>query len=79
MPERNELFDLAITRALDYAQRLNLNLQDADELKRGLELWYLKTRFAYRIPLEDVLKVLQTHRKNHQWQGGKKGHWIQFN
>jgi hypothetical protein len=79
MPGRNELFDLAVARALGYTQRLNLNLQDADELTKGLELWYLKTRFAYRILLEDIIKVLQTYPdKNHKWQGGKNGHWIKY-
>ena len=79
MAERNELFDLAVARALDYTQRLNLNLQNADELTKGLELWYLKTRFAYRILLEDVVKVLQTHPdKNYKWQGGENGHWVKY-
>ncbi len=77
MSQRDELFDLAVARALDYTQRLNLNLQDAYELTKGLELWYLKTRFAYRISLEDIVSILQTHLgKNHKWQGGKDGQWI---
>ena len=77
MSERNELFDLAVAQALEYAQRLNLNLQNADELSKGLELWYLKTRFAYRIPLEDIVSILQTcPGQNHRWQGGKAGQWI---
>jgi hypothetical protein len=77
MSERDKLFDLAVARALDYATRLKLDLHDATELKTGLELWYLKTRFAYRVPLEDIINILQTcPEKHYQWQGGKHGQWI---
>jgi hypothetical protein len=78
MSERNELFDLAVTRALEYALRLNINMHNAKELTRGLELWYLKTRFAYRIPLSDIIKVLQIYPgANTIWQGGKNGQWLE--
>ncbi len=79
MSERHELFDLAVARALEYAQRLNLNLHDVLELSNGLELWYLKTRFAYRILLEDIINILQTHPgQDCHWQGGKDGQWINY-
>jgi hypothetical protein len=77
MSERNELFDLAIARALEYAQRLKLNLNNPDELQKGLERWYLKTRFAYRISLLDIIQVLQICPSHSAiWQGGKDGQWI---
>src|SRR5690606_33709722 len=55
---RDELFDLAVERALAYAQRLALDFGSAERLREGLELWYLKTRFAYRVPLGDVVTAL---------------------
>jgi hypothetical protein len=77
MSERNALFDLAVARSLEYAQRLKLNLDNPDELQKGLELWYLKTRFAYRISLPEIVHVLHSYPGNNTvWQGGKKGHWV---
>ena len=72
---RDALFDLAVNRALSYALRLGLPLDDDKALYGGLELWYLKTRFAYRIPLEDVITTLQSYPGEGRWAGGKEGGW----
>ena len=74
---RDALFDLAINRALSYALRLGLPLEDSRALYGGLELWYLKTRFAYRIPLDDVVATLQNYPGEGFWQGGREGSWQQ--
>lgn len=74
---RPELFDEAVNRALTYALRLGLPLGKPERLRGGLELWYLKTRFAYRVPLGDVLAVLATYPgPNHRWSGGVAGRWL---
>lgn len=75
---RPELFDMAVSRALSYAERLGALDGDPDRtvLRNVLELWYLKTRFAYRIPLEDVVEVLLGYPgKGHYWAGGRNGEW----
>lgn len=74
---RVELFDLAVARADSYATRLSLPRHDADALRLGLELWYLRTRFAYRIPLEEVVAALQLHpgASGAVWRGGPGGGW----
>lgn len=59
--ERGELFELAVARAATYLDRLKPGWRkapDPRELRVVLELWYLRTRFAYRIPLEDVVTAL---------------------
>ena len=74
---RDALFDAAVNRALAYATRLGVPLSDRETLYRGLELWYLKTRFAYRVPLEDVLDTLGScPHASHHWQGGREGLWL---
>lgn len=76
---RDELFDLAVNRAHTYARRLALDRGSASKLTAGLEVWYLKTRFAYRIPLEQVVAVLVAHGDTGpaaRWQGGKEGEWV---
>ena len=74
------LFDLAVNRALLYSRRLGLPLKEAEQgerLRAGLEPWYLKTRFAYRIPLERVLEALQSYPGGeHYWTGGEGGRWV---
>lgn len=71
---RHALFDLAVARALSYATRLAVI--DKNLSARDIELWYLKTRFAYRIPLEDIIVVLQSYpNDNSKWSGGKDGSW----
>ncbi|CAN5846594.1 hypothetical protein BH24DEI2_BH24DEI2_14340 [soil metagenome] len=73
---RDALFDLAISRALTYALRLGLAVGDTAALRGGLELWYLKTRFAYRIPLDEVVGALQTYPGGDcSWRGGHAGGW----
>ncbi len=80
---RPELFDAAVNKALTYALRLGLPLDNRDKLRGGLELWYLKTRFAYRIPLENVLEMLgrapSTKAVNYLWRGGQCGNWTPKN
>ena len=76
---RDELFDLAVERALAYARRLALDFGSAERLREGLELWYLKTRFAYRVPLGDVVTALLAYPEAggepHTWRGGFAGGW----
>ena len=75
---RDALFDLAINRARSYAERLNAleRAESASDLARRLELWYLRTRFAYRIPLEDVAKTLWSSPSGSvHWSGGRDGGW----
>lgn len=73
--ERAELFDLAVNRSLSYVQKTGLDISDPQKLRQGLELWYLKTRFAYRISLDEIIEVLQTHPGHGKWRGGKHGSW----
>ena len=87
MSARDELFDLAVTRPLAYAtKRGRLSAKDPGQegehgeraASRGrlLEVWYLKTRFAYRVPLDEVVAVLLTWPgPGHYWQGGPQGGW----
>jgi hypothetical protein len=72
---RASLFDLAVERALSYTKGLNVALQNEEELKKSLEVWYLKTRFAYRISLDDVVEVLQRYPGQGSWSGGEDGTW----
>lgn len=72
---REALFDLAVARALAYAQGLGLALDDPEALRRGLELWYLKTRFAYRVPLAGVVAALARYPGGGRWRGGPGGTW----
>ena len=76
---RPELFDLAINRASVYLDKLSVNpaMNSAETLHDKLELWYLKTRFAYRVPLKDVIDVLRERPdKLYFWQGGREGQWL---
>jgi hypothetical protein len=74
---RDTLFDLAVNRALGYAQGLKISLKNKEELKKGLEVWYLKTRFAYRVALDDIINVLATYPGEGSWVGGKAGAWCE--
>ncbi len=79
---RHVLFDLAVARALSYATRLAIldKKHSSKAMHDGLELWYLKTRFAYRVPLEDIIEILQTYPNDgSKWQGGKTGKWQKTN
>lgn len=75
---RDELFDAAVNKAADYALRLGLPFDDPEKLHAGLELWYLKTRFAYRAPFESVLAALAARPADDRsvWRGGPDGHWF---
>jgi len=59
---RAELFALALERATTYLDRLRPGWRaeglSAPELTALLELWYLRTRFAYRLPLEAIVAAL---------------------
>jgi hypothetical protein len=71
------LFDLAVNRARRYAEGVGLPLCDAGALSRGLEVWYLKTRFAYRVPLAAVVAALLTcPGEGYTWRGGPEGGWV---
>lgn len=60
--ERAELFGLAVVRAATYLDRVRPGWRAAPpppaEVAAALELWYLRTRFAYRISLEEVVAEL---------------------
>lgn len=48
----------------------------ARELAQRLELWYLRTRFAYRVPLEQVAAVVWASPPGDvHWSGGPDGSW----
>jgi hypothetical protein len=72
---RDALFDLAVERALAYVQSINRSTQSKEDLKKNLEVWYLKTRFAYRIPLDNIIEVLHRYPGQGKWLGGKSGSW----
>ncbi len=72
---RTSLFDLAVNRALSYAQSTGISLNDPN-LEQKLELWYLSTRFAYRISLVLIVEVLSSYpEQGYFWQGGQSGGW----
>lgn len=74
---RDVLFETAVNRALTYARRLGVPLDDREKLRAGLELWYLKTRFAYRVPLDDVVEALERcPDASYTWKGGTAGRWL---
>lgn len=77
--ERDALFDLAVNRSLSYAKSIGLELKNKEKLQEELELWYLKTRFAYRIPLDDLTQVLESYPGTGTWTGGKNGMWQDLN
>jgi hypothetical protein len=57
------LFELALTRARSYLQRARVPLkQDEAGLLRQLEVWALKTRFASRVDLVRLARVLHRER-----------------
>jgi hypothetical protein len=75
---REELFDLAVNRALAYARRTRAleRTGDAASLARALELWVLRTRFAYRLDLLEVATRLREAPPGEvHWSGGPGGGW----
>lgn len=75
MPDgRDALFALAVNRAAATASRLGAG--DAFARRSALEVWYLKTRFAYRVPFPSVLRALaQRPAGTAHWEGGEDGGW----
>lgn len=73
--DRDALFDLAVNRSLAYSKSIGLESNDKEKLKQGLGVWYLKTRFAYRISLDNIVEVLQGYSGQGTWSGGKNGNW----
>jgi len=71
---RDALFELAVNRAFDVAARLGGEGEEAR--RRALEVWYLKTRFAYRVPFEAVMEALASRPGGDvHWEGGADGGW----
>ena len=74
---RDDLFDLAVNRAFQYLDRTGLPAMEARALHGALEVWYLKTRFAYRIPLDAVIAALLARPEaGGRWHGGEGGGWL---
>ncbi|NBC22116.1 MAG: hypothetical protein GVY21_01430 [Gammaproteobacteria bacterium] len=77
-PPRDALFDLAMTRALAYARRTRALERSADvaSLRRELELWALRTRFASRVDLDAVAaRLFGAPSGEVHWRGGPDGGW----
>ena len=67
---RQALFDLAVNRAAEVAARLG------GTSRRGLEVLYLKTRFASRVPFDAVLDAVRCRPSaDAHWEGGLEGRW----
>jgi hypothetical protein len=78
--DRAALFDLAVERALTYVTRARLpTARDRAATVRALEVWYLKTRFAARVPLDDIVDALlllpDDDPVGWRWRGGRQGAW----
>lgn len=70
MSARERLFELAVTRALEY--RLALGP------RADLSEWQSRTRFTSRVNLKDVLKALSVYPESGgpwRWEGGPDGAW----
>jgi hypothetical protein len=75
---RDALFELAVERADTFTRRARLpGSRDAAALKRALEPWHARTRFAARIPLEAIAAALATRPEGAgwAWRGGPEGSW----
>lgn len=75
---RDRLFDLAVERALAYAVRVGALREGCEpgEVVAALEVWYLRTRFAYRVPLVTVAeKLCSRPGPGYRWHGGPNGAW----
>ncbi len=72
---RDALFDLAVNRAARVADRLGRGTGDAWQ-RTALEVWYLRTRFAYRVPFEAVVHAVSNRpAAPAHWSGGPSGGW----
>jgi uncharacterized protein YjiS (DUF1127 family) len=75
---RAALFDLAVARADAYLRRARTPRSTAPaDLRRALEAWALKTRFASRFELDDVVRALAARPPEGEarWRGGPTGGW----
>lgn len=74
---RDVLFDLAVNKAAEYAARLGIPAGEPERTRLGLEVWYLKTRFAYRVPLDEVAEAVASRPVGSPavWTGGRDGTW----
>lgn len=71
---RDRLFELAVNRAAQALDRLGP--RDPDARRRALEVWYLKTRFASRVPFASVAAALASRPDGDvHWRGGPDGGW----
>lgn len=71
---RDAVFDLAVNRAAEVVARLGGG--DAPARRRALEVWYLRTRFAYRVAFEAVVRALASRPEGDvHWEGGEDGSW----
>ena len=82
--QRAELFDLAVARADAYLRRARPpRSSDPAGLRRALEVWALKTRFASRVDLDEVVRALRLRPPDPvepaaprpRWRGGPTGSW----
>jgi hypothetical protein len=72
---RSRLFDLAVNRAAEATVRLGA-AQRPDDLRLALEVWYLKTRFANRVPFDALLAAVASRPAGAvHWTGGETGGW----
>jgi hypothetical protein len=79
---RDALFDLAVARADAYLRRARRPATaDAAGLRSALEPWALKTRFASRIDLDELVAALAARPSDAAagdvgWRGGRGGGWV---
>lgn len=72
---RRALFDLAVNRAAEVAARVAPG-GGAAARRTALEVWYLRTRFASRVPFEAVLRAVAARPEGEaHWRGGEGGGW----
>jgi len=72
------LFDLAVARADSYLRRARRPAStDPADLRRALETWALKTRFAARLDLDEIVRALAARPPSSgaRWRGGRGGGW----
>lgn len=74
MTAPDPLFDLAVNRAATALRGLSPGSQG---VAAALAEWHARTRFARRVPLEEVLRCLGTHPSGGEWHwaGGPAGRW----
>jgi hypothetical protein len=74
---RDALFDLAVARADSYLRRARRPVSnDPEDVRRALEPWALKTRFASRLDLAAVARAVAARPAGDvRWCGGQRGGW----